>query len=774
MPKIKLTAASSFGAYVGAGCLAVAALLSPRSASADEGMWLLNAFPSEKVGQTYGFKPDSAWLDNVRLSSVRLAQGCSASIVSSTGLVMTNHHCAHKCLEQLSSKGQDLVTQGFYAPNEAAEKRCPAFEINQLTQITDVTEQLRKATAGKTGAALSAAKKAEESKLEKTCATSDDLRCDVVELYQGGRHHLYQYRRYQDVRVVFAPELAAAFFGGDPDNFNFPRYDLDVSFLRIYKDGKPVQTQNYFPFSEHGAAENELTFVPGHPGHTSRELTVSQLLFVRRERLPRRLDSLAELRGRLTEFARRGPEQKRISEPLLFSVENGLKAFKGRQAALLGPTLINTKRSEEQVLRKRMASDKRPGFADAFAAIERATKIEGELLDPHDLLEQRRGFDGELFQIARHLVRAADELPKPNETRLREYGDAALPQLQQSLFSTAPIYPELETLRLTFSLTKLRERLGADDPRVKLVLGKKSPATLAAELVKGSGLATVATRKKLYDGGKTAIEASKDPLIVLARAIDAESRAVRTRFEDEVESPVSKAHEAIATVRFEQLGESHYPDATFTLRLSYGAVKGWVDRGKPVAPFTTLGGAFERHTGEDPFALPKRWINGKSKLALDTPFNFVSTNDIIGGNSGSPVINKQGQIVGLIFDGNIESLGGEYGFDPRVNRAVSVHSSALLETLTKLYDAKRIADELRSPKPATPAAAPQASASSPAPQPARTPAPRAASSPAPQAASSPASQAASSPASQAASSPAPLAAPTPNPAPGGAASSGGR
>jgi V8-like Glu-specific endopeptidase len=685
--------------------LGLAVSILPAATHADEGMWLLNGFPSDRVGPKYGFTPDAPWLDKVRLSSARLAQGCSASFVSPQGLVMTNHHCAHTCIEQLSSKGQDFVAQGFNAATEAAEKRCPELEVDQLVSIVDVTDTMKAAIANKTGSAFTLAKKGEQAKLEKACATSADLRCDVVELYQGGRYHLYQYRRYQDVRLVFAPEIAAAFFGGDPDNFNFPRYDLDVSFLRIYKDGKPASTENFFPFSNHGAAAGELTFVSGHPGHTSRELTVSQLLFERRERLPRRLNQLSEMRGQLTEFGRRGPEQKRFSESMLFYVENSLKAFKGRLDALLDPTLINGKRTQESALRAKLAADKRPGFAGAFAAIDKAVKINAELLDSYEQLERGRGFDSDLFEIARKLVRAGDERPKPNETRLREYTDSALPQLQQQLFSPAPVHPELEVLRLTFGLTKLREMLGADDPRVRQVLGKRAPATLAAELIKGSSLANVALRKKLFDGGKAAIDASTDPLILLARSIDPEARAVRKRYEDEVESPLSKAHEAIATVQFEQYGTSLYPDATFTLRLSYGVVQGWLEHGKPVAPFTTFGGAFDRNTGEEPFALPKKWLAAKPKLALDTPLNFVTTNDIIGGNSGSPVINKQAEIVGLVFDGNIESLGGEYGFDEKVNRTVAVHSSALLEALAKIYDAKRLADELRGAKPLPPQAA---------------------------------------------------------------------
>lgn len=677
---------------------AAGVLLGAVSARADEGMWPMNNVPADRIAEKYGFKPDPAWLQNVQLSSARLAQGCSASFVSAHGLVMTNHHCAHACIEQLSQKGQDLIANGFYAPTEQAEKRCPELEVNQLVTITDVTETMRAALAGKSGPAFSEAKKAAQAKLEKACATSDRLRCDVVELYHGGRYNLYQYRRYQDVRLVFAPEMATAFFGGDPDNFNFPRYDLDVSFVRIYDNGKPAETAHYFPFSASGAKENELTFVSGHPGRTSRELTVAELLFERGERLPRRLLGLAELRGVLTEFGHRGAEQKRYSNNLLFGIENRLKALKGRFGALIETSFIPKKRQQEKALRARLAADKRPGFAQAYASIDKALAVNADILDLFDLLESGRAFDGELFSIARGLVRAADELQKPNEQRLREYTDSALPQLKLKLLSPAPIYDDFEIVRLTFGLTKLREILGADDSRVKAVLGKKSPETLAKELVKGSTLKNVALRKQLLDGGKAAVDASKDPLIALAKAVDAESRAVRKRYEDEVDSVLSRAHEMISTVRFETLGTSIYPDATFTLRLSYGAVRGWTERGQQVSPFTTMGGAFERHTGEDPFALPKSWLNAKSKLELSTPFNFVTTNDIIGGNSGSPVINKDAQIVGLIFDGNIQSLGGEYGFDERVNRAVAVHSSALLEALQKIYGAGRIADELRAPK----------------------------------------------------------------------------
>ncbi len=662
---------------------------------ADEGMWPLNAFPSATVGKKYGFAPDQAWLDNVRLASVRLAQGCSGSFVSREGLVMTNHHCAHACIEQLSSPKRDLVKTGFHAAAQAGELKCPALEVNQLVSIEDVTQRVSQALAGKSGAAYSEAKKAEQAKLEKACATSDTVRCDVVELYQGARQHLYKYQRYQDVRLAFAPELGIAFFGGDPDNFNFPRYNLDVAFLRVYDGGKPLSVANYFPFSAAGAKDGELTFTSGHPGHTSRELSVAELLFERRVRLPRRLWLLSEMRGELSEFGRRGAEQSRTSKGLLFMVENSIKALKGRMTALLDDALIPSKRKQEAALRKRLASDKRAGYATAYTSIDKALAATAEVYDYYDLLERGRAVPGDLFGFARALVRAADELPKPNETRLPEYTDAARPGLEQELFSPAPIHPELETLQLRFGLSKLREILGADDPIVKKVLGKKSPDKLAAELVRGSTLANPALRKKLFEGGKAAVDASKDPLIALAKLIDPDARAVRKRYEAEVESVLDKAHEAIAAARFEAYGTSSYPDATFTLRVSYGAVKGWFERGTEIPPFTVMGAAYDRHTGEEPFALPKSWLDNKSKLNLATPFNFVSTNDTVGGNSGSPVINRNAEIVGVLFDGNIHSLGGEYGFDERLNRSVSVHSAAILEALRSIYGASRLAEELR-------------------------------------------------------------------------------
>ncbi|WP_242346286.1 S46 family peptidase [Anaeromyxobacter terrae] len=673
------------------------ALLAPLAAVADEGMWTYDAFPSDKVEKKYGFRPSDAWLENARLSSARLAGGCSASFVSEDGLVMTNHHCAHECIEQLSTAQKDFVKSGFYAKTQADEVKCPTVEVNQLVQISDVTQRVRAATKGLEGEAYHKALQGEMARIEKECQTSADLRCDVVTLYQGGVYDLYKYRRFQDVRLVFAPEFAIAFFGGDPDNFMFPRYDLDVSFLRVYQGGKPAKMKNHFRWSQKGAEAGELTFVSGHPGGTDRALTVAQLETQRDVVLPDRLQQLAELRGLLTGFQLLGPEQKRISNAHLFYVENGYKALRGRLLSLQDRAFFRSLAANEEALKAQLAKDPRGKDAlPAFDAIAKAQDRVLQLRDEYNSLEG--GFrNSTLFAIARDLVRGAVERPKPNPDRLREFRDSNLPALTQELFSEAPIYPEFETLLLGHSLSKIRERLGPDHPVVKKLLGKESPQEVAKRVVETTKLRDVAVRKQLWEGGEAAVKAANDPLLALAAAVDPDARAVRKAFEDEVESVVQKNHERIAEARFAVQGRTTYPDATFTLRLSYGAVEGWMEKGKKVEPFTTFAGAYERNTGRDPFALPESWLATKDRLNLQTRFDFVTSNDIIGGNSGSPVINKNAEIVGLVFDGNIQSLGGDYGFDPAVNRTVAVHSDALIEALTKIYGADRVVQELRPP-----------------------------------------------------------------------------
>jgi V8-like Glu-specific endopeptidase len=679
-------------------------------AAADEGMWTYNNFPADAVAKKYGFKPDQQWLDKVRLGSARLAQGCSASFVSKDGLVMTNHHCVHSCISQLSTPAKDLVKDGFLAKNRAEEKKCPNLEVNQLVEITDVTARITAATASKAGAAYAEAQKAEIAKVTKECATSDDVRCDVVTLYKGGKHDLYKYRRYQDVRLSWAPELGIAFFGGDPDNFNFPRYDLDAAFVRVYKDGKPIVAEHFLPFATTPAKAGDLTFVSGHPGHTSREYTVAELKFERDVSLPKRLQRLAEIRGRLIEFGNRGKEQARIAGSDLFGVENGYKALGGRHEALLDEKFFASKVKAQQDLIAAVRDPKMKGDLErAIADIDTALVNFKEFRTAWQQFEARQAFMSDSFTHARHLVRLADELPKANEARLKEYSDAALPGVKSALASPAPIFKDLETLKLAFSLSKMRELLTTDDPVVRKVLGAQSPEALAAALVKGTKLADPKARKVLVDavlaGNRKPIDDSKDPMIVLARLIDADARALRTRYENEVESVIDRANETIAKARFAVYGTSVYPDATFTLRLSFGTIAGWKERGADVNPVTVVGGAFERHTGAKPYDLPASWLKARSALNPSTPMNISTTNDIIGGNSGSPVVNKDGQVIGLIFDGNIHSLGGEYGFNADTNRAVAVHSAVILEALQKVYGAKHLVDELMpTPAPAAPAA----------------------------------------------------------------------
>jgi hypothetical protein len=684
------------------GSAAQAAALPPPSfPETDEGMWLFNGFPADRVQKRHGFAPDKAWLDHVRLSAVRLAGGCSGSVVSPNGLVMTNHHCAEACIQQLSTPKKDFMAQGFSARSEADEVKCPEIELNQLTDMTDVTERISAATKGLSGAAFHQAMRAEKNKIEKECATGDTVRCDVVDLYHGGLYHLYKYRRFQDVRLVFAPEFPIAFFGGDPDNFNFPRYDLDMSFLRIYENGKPLHPDHYLKWSKDGAKEGDLTFVAGHPGRTDRQLTIAQLENERDFGVPWSISTLAQSRGEVTEFSARGKEQRRVGRGRLFGIENGLKVMKGRLEALVDKDFFGQKVAEERDLRARVDANPelKAQVGGAWDAIAAAQKEKRNLTKPYALLEGgRRGagaFDSALFAHARTLVRAAAEKDKPNDKRLPEYGEAKLPAVKMRALSTAPVYEDLEIVTLGASLVRLREELGPDHPIVKKVLGKDEPRELAARLVKGSKLADLKTRKALFEGGKATVDASKDPMIVLAKLIDDDARAVRTAYEDKVEAVETAAGELIAKARFAVYGTSVYPDATFTLRLSFGKVAGWEEAGQPVAPFTTMGGAFERHTGKEPFALPASWLAAKDKLDPKAPFDFVTTNDIIGGNSGSPMVDKNGEVVGLVFDGNIHSLGGDYGYEPKNNRTVSVHSSAIVTALDKVYGQSRLVSELK-------------------------------------------------------------------------------
>jgi hypothetical protein len=662
-----------------------------RPVAAEEGMWLLNDFPSAEVGKRHGFTPSGKWLDKVRSASVRLAGGCSGSFVSGDGLVLTNHHCVSGCVQQLSTADNDLMANGFVAKGRGDEVRCPQIELNQLVEIRNVTDRLAKVTAGKDGAEFMDLLKGEMSRIETECTQGGKWRCDVVSLYQGGEYHLYRYKRYQDVRLAFAPEYRIAFFGGDPDNFNFPRFNLDMALIRAYENGKPAKPGSHLRMSRKGAREGELVFVSGHPGRTQRLITMAQLEFLRDVATPARLVRLAELRGLLSQFALRGPEQKRVSLESMFMVENAYKAFWGRFQALLDRDQMAKKTAHEQALRNSVAGTPDDAAWDAIAAAQAEHR---DFFDAHAMLEMGWAFPGDLFRIARTLVRGTTENGKPNEERLREFTDAARPTLLQGLYSEAPIHAELEEVLLAFGLTKLREILGADHPTVRQVLGTESPEDLARDLVKYTDLADVSVRKTYWESGAGAVDASADPMLLLARMVDGEARALRERFEDSVESVVRRNAEVIAKAHFANQTEKTYPDATFTLRLTYGTVKGYQQKGRTINPITTIAGGFDRATGKDPFALPESWLAAKDRLDMNTPFNFASTCDIIGGNSGSPVVNKDLSVVGLIFDGNIQSLGGDFWFDEAVNRAVSVSSAAMVEALKKVYGADRLLKEL--------------------------------------------------------------------------------
>jgi hypothetical protein len=657
-------------------------------------MWTFDAFPGEAVRRAYGFAPDRAWLDHVRLASVRIAQGCSGSFVSAHGLVMTNHHCAYSCIQALSTETRDLSRDGFLASAPEAELRCPELEVNQLTGITDVTARVRGATRGLDGAAFQRALRAESARIERACQTSEALRCEVVPLYHGGLYHLYAYRRFQDVRLVFAPELAAANFGGEPDNFEFPRFALDVAFLRVWEDGKPARTKEWLRWSAAGAREGELTFTSGHPGGTDRELTAAELRFERDVGLPDRIERLAESRGLLLGFGLAGPEERRISRDELLEVENSLKLHRGELAALADPDLVASKAEAERALRAQLSRDPTRARAveAAFAAIERAQRSLRALHRELAALDHLAG--GDLLSQARTLLRAAEERTRPDDERLREFRESNLPALAQEVLSEEPTYPSLERVLLARALARLREDLGPDHPTVRRALGSESPEEVAARALGATALGDASFRRKLWEEGKPAVDASSDPMIALARALEPESRAVRRTYEDEIQAAVRRGHEVIADARLAVRGRRDYPDATFTLRLSYGKVGAWREGKREIPPFTTFAGAFERNTGKDPFSLPPSWLAARPRLDLATPLDLSTTNDIVGGNSGSPILDARAEVVGLAFDGNIHSLGGTYWFDPAKNRTVAVHSAAIVEALGKIYGATTLLEEL--------------------------------------------------------------------------------
>jgi len=667
-------------------------------ANADEGMWLYNDAPYQLLKDRYGFEPTSAWLEHIQKSSVRFNSGGSGSFVSEDGLIISNHHVGADALQKFSDAQHNYYRDGFYARSRKEEKRCLDLELNVLMSIEDVTDRINASVKPDTtpeGAFV--ARRAAMAEIEKESLEKTGLRSDVVTLYQGGRYHLYRFKKYTDVRLVFAPEQQIAFFGGDPDNFEYPRFDLDICLFRAYENGKPARVDHYLKWSSRGVSKGDLVFVSGHPGSTSRQLNMAELEYLRDIDFPYVLQRLNSLEVMLLAYSARSEENARRAKDTLFGVQNSRKARQGMFAGLLDPRLMKQKQNDEQALRATVTHD--PNAQEALSSwelIADAQQVIAHNAQQYNLLEGAHAFNSTLFNISRTIVRAVEEKAKPNGERLREFRDSNLESLEFQLFSEEPLYDDFEQVKLADSLTWLAKQLGYSNPLVQKVLAGRPPRNRAAELVLGTKLKDVALRRKLYTGTATDVEGANDPMIELARMVDAEARTVRKIIEtqDEIKR---QAHAKIAQVRFALEKNSSYPDATFTLRLAFGTVRGYEENGQAVPFQTTFAGLYERaaaHYYKLPFDLPRRWIDRKNKLNFNTPFNFVSTADIIGGNSGSPVINRQGEFVGIIFDGNLQSLVLDFAYTDVQARAISVNSQAIIEALRKVYGATELADEI--------------------------------------------------------------------------------
>jgi hypothetical protein len=671
------------------------------AARADEGMWLFNAPPTKQLQEKYGFTPTAGWLDHLQKASVRFNVGGSGSFVSADGLIITNHHVGADALQKFSDAHHNYLKEGFYAKTQAEEKPCLDLELNVLMTIEDVTARVKAAIKPDMDpTAAVAARRAVIANIEKESNDKTGLRSNVVTLYEGGEYQLYRFKRYTDVRLVFAPEVAIAFFGGDPDNFEYPRYDLDICIFRAYENGQPAHPEQYLKWSSNGSSDHELVFVSGHPGSTSRQNTLDVLADRRDRVLPKTLALLYRRESMLQAFSARSAENARRARDDLFGIQNGRKALEGELAGLLDPELfakLGTRQADLQ--HKIEAAGNFPDAMAAYAKIATAQKAIAKVSPVYSYYEGRRlpeAFDSKLFGIARTLVRAAEERPKPNDVRLPEFRESNQPSLELQLFSPEPIYDDFEERKLADSLTALCGEFGENDPLVKRVLAGKGPRERADELIQGTKLKDVAVRKKLYEGGTEALKDFSDPMIELARAIDPTARAARKEVEEQDEVQ-QQAYAQISKARFALEGASDYPDATFTLRLAFGTVEGYEEGGHAVPPYTDFGGLYQRaaeHDNKPPFDLPPDWIASKDKLDLNTPFDFVCTADIIGGNSGSPVVNKAGEFVGIIFDGNIQSLVLDYVYTDKQARAVSVDSRAIIEALSKVYHAGALVDEL--------------------------------------------------------------------------------
>jgi hypothetical protein len=663
---------------------------------ADEGMWTFDNPPLKLLKEKYNFVPTQQWLDHLRLSSVRLNDGGSGSFINPHGLLLTNHHVALGQLQKNSTAEHDYVRDGFYAATPDQEMKSQDLEVNVLMSLEDVTAKVNAAVQGSKNSEEEFAKrKAAIATIERESTEKTGMRSDVVTLYQGGEYWLYRYKKYTDVRLVFAVEQQTAFFGGDPDNFTYPRYDLDMAIYRVYEDGKAIESKDYLKWNAKGSNDGDLVFVSGHPGSTQRSDTYAELELDRDTETPLIIQIVKRRIATLKEYSARGPEQSRQAASMIFSLENGRKVYEGRLLGLQDKGLMDKKRKEEDEFKAKV--DANPEWKKEYgSAWERDAKAVEK--SKSRIKEQfYRGTDSQLAGLAINLVTYIGEVKKPDGERLPGFHESQLESLKVRLFSPAPVYPEMDIARLSSALTADLNGIGPEDPWIKAVLNGRTPQQAATELVNGTKVGDPAFRKTLVDGGQAAVDASTDPMIVMARKIDPIRRELIKWLEDNVQSVQQQSGEQLGKARFAAYGKSTYPDATFTLRLSYGQVKGYPMNGTIAPPKTTMFGLYDRAASFDykePFDLPKRYIDGRDKLDLSTPINFVTTNDIIGGNSGSPVVNRDGEIVGLIFDGNIESLVGDFVYDGTANRAVAVHTAGMTEVLSKIYGAQKLVDEI--------------------------------------------------------------------------------
>jgi Peptidase S46 len=660
---------------------------------ADEGMWPVNQFPTQAVKQKYGFEVTDQFLKHIQRSSVRFNNGGSGSFISPEGLLFTNHHVGRDCIQKVSTADHDYVAQGFYAASAAEEKTCPDLEVNVLLDIQDVTAKVKEGEKPDADtAAVNQARKAAMARIEKECAARTGNRCDVVTLYSGGRYDLYQYKKYTDVRLVFAPEEGIAAFGGDPDNFNYPRYCLDFSLFRAYENGHPVDSKEYLHWSHLGVRDGELTFVAGNPGTTGRLMTMAQLEYSRDVSYPLIYAKLESMIKALKAYGAQSAENKRVAGDDLLSAQNSYKAYTGFLAGLRDPQLMARKRDEEQTLRS--AVEASPEMRQKFGKVWDDVAAAYSQFRPYSKeYSMTTPVLSDLFNIARNVSRLPEEMKKPSDKRLREYRDSALPSLEQEIYSPAPISDSLEIAVLAEDFRFMQRQLGPDHELVKKVLDGKTPEQAAEMYVKSSKLKDVAERKRLA-GDLKAVQKSDDGMIRLARILDSRNRELRKRYEDTIEATLTSSASKIAQARFATEGSNTYPDATFTFRIEYGPVKGYTLNGKNVPFATNFEGLYKRATGVDPFKLPPSWEKAKSSLNLSTPFDFVTTVDSHGGNSGSPTVNTKGELIGILFDGNIESLPNRFVYTDEVSRSVHVASQGIIEALRKVYKTDRLLKEI--------------------------------------------------------------------------------